>query len=109
MGEIKKLDKLTNAVAETVIEAVQGRPWTAFVNNTFDFGNVALGYKQLISDFLAVEADPDLLDNLKQSVLNHPKVKEVGDEKAGRLFIVIWSMIVFNAKGALACKAIIEE
>ena len=106
---MKVLTTLTEAIAETVIEAIQKKAWTAFIDNTFAFTDVAFRNKQLVEDFKAVEADPQLLEQLKHDVLNHRKVKEIEGEKAGRIFNVIWMAIVFNSKSILEIKSIVEE
>lgn len=106
---MRTLTKLTEAIAETVIEVVQKKHWTMFINNTFAFSNVGLNNRKLIEDFKAVEKDLDLLDQLKDAVLEHPKVKEFGESKGGRIFDVVWMAIIYNSKAALEIKHIIEE
>ena len=106
---MKVLTKLTEAIAETIVEAIQKKPWTAFINNTFAFSDVALKNKSLVEDFKAVEENPELLEDLKTAVLNHRKVKELGEEKAGRIFNAIWMAIIFNSKTVLEIKSIVEE
>jgi len=107
--EVPVLTNLASAIAETVIEAIQKKPWTAFVDNTFDFGDVAFRNKKLVQEFAEVANNPYLLDQVRIDVLSHPKVKEFGEEKGGRIFNVIWQALIFNSKAALKIKAIIEE
>ena len=106
---MRVLTVLTEAIAETVIEAIQKEVWTAFIDNTFAFTNVAFKNKQLVEDFKAVEANPQLLEQLKNDVLSHRKVKEIEGEKAGRIFNIIWMAIVFNSRSILEIKSIVEE
>jgi hypothetical protein len=109
MEGLPVLTNLARTIAETVIEAIQKKPWTAFIDNTFDFGDVAFKNKKLVQEFAEVANNPDLLDKVRADVLSHPKVKEFGEEKGGQVFNVIWQALVFNSKAALKIKGIIEE
>ncbi|OED34273.1 hypothetical protein AB832_07910 [Flavobacteriaceae bacterium (ex Bugula neritina AB1)] len=109
MSKIIVLKRLANVVTETIIEAIQKKPWTAYVNNTFTVSSVVFEHKHLVSDFLAVEKDQSLLDDLQTEVMNHPKLKELGEDKAARIFKNVWAMIIFNSRGVLEIKSIVEE
>ena len=109
MKKVPVLTELAKVIAETIIEGIQKKPWTAFIDNTFDLGDVAFRNKQLVRDFLAVEKDPELLELVRVQVLDHPKVKEFGEEKGGRIFNVIWGALIYNSKATLRIKSIIEE
>jgi hypothetical protein len=106
---MKVLTLLTETIVETIIEAVQKKAWTAFINNTFALSDVAFRNKALVRDFKAIEENPELLEQLKKDVLEHHKVKELEGDKAGRIFNVIWLAVIFNSKTILEVKGIIEE
>ena len=103
------IERLTSVIVETVVEAIQKKPWTAYINNTFDMAGLAFDNKKLAKEFVQINSNPNLLKQIESSVLNHPKLKPLSADKSIEIFRVVWTTIVFNASSILKIKSILQE
>jgi hypothetical protein len=89
------LEKLMLTTIETIIEGVEKKPWTAFINNTFAFTSVVFKYGELISKIEEAKNNPQYLEGLKQKA-NEKWGSKYKDGLVADIFDLIWAAMLYK-------------
>lgn len=104
----KPLKRLTLAIIETIVEGIEKKPWTAFINNTFDFTAVTFNHKQLVEEIMDAKADPEIMEALEQEACEKWADK-YSDHIAKKIFQIAWAALLYNVGATFEIKDVIEE
>lgn len=104
----KPLENLMDATIETIIEAIEHKPWHAFINNGVVFTGVAINHEELYAEILAVKENPSVLIEMEKR-----SVEKFGKKKSNRIASIIfrhvWAMIMYNLSSILEIAKELKE
>lgn len=102
------LKKLMLTTIETIIEGIEKEPWTAFINNTFNFTGVVFSYKQLVKEIQEAKENPAIMEELKQEASNKWGDK-YDNTLISRIFDLIWASILYKVATVIEITNIVQE
>lgn len=102
------LKKLMLTTIETIIEGVEKEPWTAFINNTFDFASIVFNYKELVEQIKAAKENPQILAELKQEASNKWG-KKYENTLISRIFDLVWAAILYKVATIIEVDKLVRE
>jgi hypothetical protein len=100
------LKRLMLATIETIMEGINKEPWTAFINNGFDFTAVMFNHKLLVDQIQDAAKHPDILQKLEDEIdskfgQQHPKVRQI--------FKLVWAALIFKVNTIIEISKIVKE
>jgi len=104
----KPLENLMNTTIETIIEAIEKKPWTAFINNTVAFTGVIINNKGLIEDIKKVQGSPTLITEMEERAVQRFG-KKYENELVSKIFKMVWAAVVFNISTVIAIDEVVRE
>jgi hypothetical protein len=101
----KPLEKLLNVTIETIMEGIEHKPWTAFINNAVAFTGVMLNNQQLIIEVREVKNNPQYLLDIETKIITKFGNK-YESELVALIFKHVWGALIYNISTIVA---IVEE
>ena len=94
------------ATIETIMEGINKEPWTAFINNGFDFTAVMFNHKLLVDQIQDAAKHPDILQALEDEIdakfgKRYPKVRKI--------FKLVWAALIFKVNTIIEITEVIKE
>lgn len=104
----KPLKRLMFATIETIMEGINREPWTAFINNGFDFTGVMFNHKLLVTQIVEAKSNPILLENLEKEAIDKWG-KKYENSLVSKIFKLAWAALLYNVATVAEIDTIIKE
>lgn len=104
----KPLERLMLTTIETIIEGIEKEPWTAFINNTFDFTSVMLNNKKLIVEIVEAKNDPNVMGQLEAKAVDKFG-KRFSNSLVAKIFQLSWAALLFNVATVAEIDKVVRE
>lgn len=104
----RPLENLLNTTIETIMEGIEHKPWTAFINNAVAFTGVMLNNQQLIIEVREVKNNPQYLLDIEAGIINRFGKKYKSDLVA-LIFKHVWGALIYNISTIVAIVEEVQE
>ena len=104
----KPLENLLNTTIETIMEGIEHKPWTAFINNAVAFTGVMLNNQELVKEIKEVKDNPQYLENIERNIIQKFG-KKYENELVGIIFRHVWGALIYNISTIIAITEEVKE